>query len=394
MSMKPLEGIKVIELGTHVAVPKCTRLMADWGAEVIKVEPLTGEAWRGIGRAYMLPFAKDNNVIFQAENANKKSIALDLKSPEGKDALVKLIASADIFVTNTRPVPLKKLGLDYETIQKQFPKLIYAHFSGFGEKGPDKDRPGAVVDWSLGDGYPFKPTAGFGDGTVGSALLSGILAALFNRTRTGQGELIQASLYGTALWYNSSGLLQGQEKHGHKYPKMRENSALPLGVLYKTGSGDWLLIAEANWDGKCEGVFKLLGLDHLVGDERFSKLENARKNMKELIGIFEEAFAKYETAYIMEGFAAMNIVHEKLAHPAEVCKDPQAWENGYLYEQTMENGEKVVLPTTPVKFGSYEEMPYALAPQLGADSVDVLKAVGYSEEEIAKLAENKAVGVQ
>ena len=179
----PLEVLKVIELSTHVAVPKAARIMADWGADVIKVEPPRGEGWRVMGTAYALPCKDDNNPLFQSENANKKSIALNLKSEEGLGVLLKLLGNADVFMTNTRSRSLKKLGLDYETISSKFPKLIYAHFSGFGDDGPEKDRPGfdvgafwarggALVEWVLEGNTPSKPVPGFGDGASGSALLA------------------------------------------------------------------------------------------------------------------------------------------------------------------------------------------------------------------------------
>lgn len=398
---KPLEGLRVVEMGTHVAVPKAARMMADWGAEVIKVEPPRGEVWRTIGRVWSLPHSADNNVVFQNENANKKAISLNLKTQEGKDALLKLISTADVFLTNTRPVPLEGLGLDYESLKEKFPKLIYAHFSGFGDKGPDKDRAGfdvaafwarcgVLVEWSPAESIPSKPTPGFGDGAVASALLAGILAALIKRDRTGEGEKISASLYGSALWYNGIGVINGQEKFGHVYPKQRKRPVSPLSPLYKTKDGDWLLIAEQDWDGKHPDLFKLVHMDAYIGDERFKTIEDARKHMPEIVTLFDEHFGQMDTKTLMEGLSALDIVHEKLANPRDICKDPQAWENGFLYEQTMEDGSTVVLPTNPIHFESYGEVPFNLAPHLGEHTVDILKDIGYSDADIELLLKNKA----
>lgn len=136
-----LEGIRVVELGTHVAVPKAARIMADWGAEVIKVEPPKGEPWRYVGPGYEMPAGPDNNPIFEVENINKKSVALNLKTPEGQAAMKTLIRSADVFITNTRTKALEKLGLSYEALREECPGLIYVHFGAFGQKGPGKGLP-------------------------------------------------------------------------------------------------------------------------------------------------------------------------------------------------------------------------------------------------------------
>lgn len=134
-----LDGIKVVELGTHMAIPLAARLMADWGATVIKVEPPKGEAWRTIGNSYGLPYGDHCNPVFQTPNANKKNIAINLKTEEGKGILMKLLEDADVFMTNTRQRGLQKLGLAYEDIKTHFPKLIYAHFSGYGDLGPENN---------------------------------------------------------------------------------------------------------------------------------------------------------------------------------------------------------------------------------------------------------------
>lgn len=136
-----LEGIRVVELGTHVAIPKASRVLSEWGAESIKIEPPKGEAWRTMGRLWNMPYTEDNNPILQSENANKKSLVLNLKDPDGKEALFKLLEQTDVFMTNTRPKALRKLGIDYESIRERFPKLIYVTLSGYGEQVPPRTTP-------------------------------------------------------------------------------------------------------------------------------------------------------------------------------------------------------------------------------------------------------------
>jgi len=403
MSNKPLEGIRVVEMGTYVAVPIAARIMADWGAEVIKVEAPNGDFYRTTaGKFFQLPAEEDCNVIFQPMNANKKDLCLNLKTSEGKEALMKLLGTADIFLTNTRPMPLEKLGFGYDMLKEKFPRLICGYFAGFGEKGPDKDRAGfdvaafwarggALVDWSVSESMPPKPFPGFGDGAVSTALLSGLLAALYRRERTGLGDEINISLFGTSLWYNFSSVLTGQPQFGHKYPKSRYGQSDPMSPLYKTKDGDWLLISETNWDTKHPKLLKLIGQEKYIGDPRFATLQTTRKHMPEVVKIIEEGFAKTSTAEALAGLSAMDTVHEKLANPADLYKDKQAWANDYLREITFPNGAKVVYPNNPIQFGSLPTPDYNLAPNLGEHSVEILTELGYSESEIEAMAEKNAI---
>ena len=399
-----LEGLKIIELSTHVAVPKAARIMADWGADVIKVEPPRGEGWRVMGTAYALPCKDDNNPLFQSENANKKSIALNLKSEEGLGVLLKLLETADVFMTNTRSRSLKKLGLDYETISSKFPELIYAHFSGFGEKGPEKNRPGfdvgafwarggALVEWVIEGSTPSKPVPGFGDGASGSTLLAGIMAALYKRSQTGKGDKVKSSLFGISLWYNSNGVLMGQPAYGHQYPKNKFNQVSPFANLYQTKDKDWILTSLPDYDIKKDLIFAMLGLQKLIGNPKFATLKACRQkdNMKEIVDILIKTFGKTDTKTILDGFEKIGVVHEKLSNPKDLHKDPQAWANDYLHELEMENGDKVVLPNTPITFDSMEPPEFNLAPQLGADTISILKELGYSDEQIETMKKNNMV---
>ncbi|MDR1320971.1 MAG: CoA transferase [Gracilibacteraceae bacterium] len=392
---KLLSGIRVVELGTYVAVPKAARLMSEWGAEVIKVEPPKGEAYRkDIPAIWQLPHSEDNNPIFENENSSKQSLCLDLKDPAAKEIMYKLLETADVFLTNTRPKPLAKLGIDYESLKEKFPRLIYGHFSGFGDSGPDKDRPGfdvtsfwarggMLTEWSLAESTPNKPTPGFGDGATSSMLVSGILAALYNREKTGKGEMIRVSLLGAALWYNSTGVVQGQPQYGKVYPAPR----IPCRVfnpLFKTKDNDWLLLSVPDYAAKYQGILKLLGLEKYVEDPRFQSMGASQEHSPELMPILDEAFGKMATADLLKGLVALDVNHSKLANPADLYKDEQAWANGYLYEQTMGSGDKVVLSRPPVRFASMADEPGRRAPYLGEHSVEIMTRLGYTMEEINK----------
>ena len=376
-------------------------MMADWGAEVIKVEGLKGEDWRWQGREYGLPADEDNNPGFQVENANKKSIAINLKDPGGKAAFLKLLESADVLLTNTRYKGLTKLGLDYPSLKDRFPKLIYAHLSGLGETGPDKDRPGYDLTafwarssilsfWSYKEFPPMYPGPGVGDTATGQALCAAILAALSQRERTGRGDSIEISLFGTALWANSMGVIMGQEQYGLSYPLSLYDGNDPSYLLYETQDHKWVLFA-LGWEQDYADLFAHIGLGDLIGDPRFSTTAAAKENLREGVDILRQAISKIPSSVLRSELDQCNFAYEMLATFDEVSKDEQAWANGYLKSITLESGAQVILPTTPVQFGSVSEMKYDLAPLLGANTSEILKANGYSDQEIQTLCDNGAV---
>lgn len=399
-----LKGLRVVEIGTHVAVPMAARIMAAWGAEVIKIEPPKGEDYRVMGRTYNLPHSEDYNPMFQLGNANKKSLPLNLKAPEGREVLLKLLERTDILLTNTRHAALERLGLDYDNLKARFPRLIYAQFTGFGLTGPDKDRPGfdvaafwarsgVLIEWANAESTPSKPMGGFGDSTAGSLLLAGILAALYKRERTGLGDRLDLSLYGAALWYNAIGVLMGQEQFGHQFPKSRYAQYLPTSPLYKTKDGDWILISAWNWEDLADRLLTLFGLPQLAGNPSYTTFKGIKETMPQLVRMMEEAIGKVSTQTLTDGLRELDIVYEILANPAQLTKDPQAWENGYLREITFEGGERVAIPAMPLHFGSGPEVPFRHAPHLGQDSAAILAELGYSPADIQKLAADKTVTV-
>ncbi|MDR1604669.1 MAG: CoA transferase [Gracilibacteraceae bacterium] len=399
---KPLQGIRVVELGTHIAVPLAARTLADWGAEVIKIEPPNGEPWRPMGKAYGVPARSDHNPLFQTPNMNKQSILINLKSAAGLEAMHKLLAGADIFLTNTRPGALSKLGFSYEALQEKYPRLIYAHFGGYGPEGPDRDRPGFDIaaywsrtgiplEWTLAGNIPLKPQGGFGDATCGALLTSGLLAALFGREKTGKGEFLQISLYGAALWFNNCGVVTYQPQYKMNYPRTVADMKNPHSLLYKSKDGDWFLISIPDWDAHYAKLLTMLGLEKYISDERFQGIANFLKNPGPVIDILQkEGYGLIGTRDLEERLVKADFVSQRLFHPSEVLKDEQAWANGYLKEITLEDGEKVALPANPVNFASFRE-DYALAPQLGADTRAVLKKLGYSDAEVDEMLANGAV---
>lgn len=402
LKLGPLAGIKVIELGTHVAVPNVTRAMADCGAEVIKIEGLGGEDWRRMGRSYGIPYDESENAIFTSQNANKKFISLDLKKPEGHQALLKLMAEADVFISNVRIKGLQKMKLDYDSIKEQFPGLVYCHFTGFGYEGADADRAGfdvaaywarsgAMVDWNNAGDFPIKPIAGFGDATTANLLLSGVMMALFARTKTGKGTFVSSSLFASALWYSAFGIIMAQDCYGQKYPKSRFEPAIPVAHTYECSDGEWINIAIIDYDKAKEKLLKMLDMEDMANQSPFDTAENLRKNNKDAVRILMEKFKSKTSIEWCQLLEEYDFVHEKLRHYSEVSKDQQAWDNHYLQEVPFPSGTKVTMPAFPLSFSDYGLKTIAPTPGIGADTDEVLRQIGYNEEDLKKMKEANAI---
>ena len=238
---RPLEGVKVVEMATFIAVPAVGRILADMGAEVIKIESAKGDNLRFTAPNEGRPSDPHEDTNFDLENANKKGIVLDLRQPKGKEVLFKLLDDADVFLTNWRPGALARQNLTYDELKVKFPKLIYASLTGYGDKGPDKDLPGfdytaffARSGWS-GSLYqkgtvPSNLIPALGDHQAALALTAGVLGALYRAAKTGKGENVSTNLLHTAIWVQSfqiQGAQYGTEFHGVSYPFDRRENPLP-----------------------------------------------------------------------------------------------------------------------------------------------------------------------
>jgi crotonobetainyl-CoA:carnitine CoA-transferase CaiB-like acyl-CoA transferase len=402
MNQNLLKNIRVIDLTTHIAAPACTRIMADWGADVIKVEGPEGDAWRTFGATVGVPVNENENPLWQMENANKKAIALNLKKPEGLEIMLKLIASADVFVSNVRLASLKKLGLDYETLSARFPKLVWSHVSGYGLYGDESTRPGydIVAFWArggmMGDippegNPPITVPTGVGDHITSLALLSGICGALLKAKETGKGEKICTSLYNTAIYVNNTMITSTQ--YDDVYPKSRYAPSTPLMNSYKTKDGEWLTLALLAYNSTVNRLFKILELEHLIGDDRYNSLDGVKKNgnTEVLCRILEDAFVKFNCAYLVEQMTANDLTFERCRHFKEISKDPQAHANNYFNHFKFPSGNTAQLAASPVQFSTNEPLPCGLAPALGQHNHEILISLGFSDEQIKAMQTTGAV---
>ena len=399
--MGPLTGYRVVELSTFVAAPSCARLLGDWGADVIKVEPLGGDVYRYVGAAQGIPMEPGYCPSFDNENANKRFLALNLKAPEGAAALQKLLEKTDVLITNYRPEAQKKLGLDYEALRERFPRLVYASILGYGSQGPEKDRPGydftsfyarggLIADLSHKDSPPLNPVSGFGDHLAGLNLAAGILAALLQRNATGRGDKVEVGLYQTAVYSVGIPLLSAY--FGREYPTKRTGRATPLVGSYPCQDGEWIFVSgtvyEQQWGPFCREV---LGMPELAEDPLFWPRANAEKNSEAVTARMDEIFAARPAKEWAERLKKADIAHEILFHWKDILTDEQAWANDYLRKAAYPNGKAAVFANTPITLGSLPEKPFALSGPVGRDTAQILEELGYTPAEIQTMAEGKKV---
>ncbi len=393
--MKPLEGLKVVELASFIAVPSAARMLSDWGAEVIKVEPLEGDYYRNFGLTMMLPTNGEINPVFTALNTGKKLVSLNLKSKEGIAALKKLIAKADVFMTNIRYQSIRKMGLGYEDIHKEFPSLVYFHFDGFGKKGPDADRPGfdqaafwaypgMTGDWATKGEHPLRPGHGFGDAVTSFNIASGILAAVFRQKMSGEGLYASTSLFASGIWGNHISLISaGAPTPTIEFPREIDSENFPFTNCYECSDGRWMM-----WYSmitKLEACLKALGRPDLIGDPRFCDRASIRQNKKELYRIIQEESLKHDSEYWDNILSEYDIVHCKLATMQETCHSEQAWANDYFEKVKYADGSEYIQATIPMEFSDYERPKAQPCGNIGADTKEVLKDFGYSESELDQM---------
>jgi crotonobetainyl-CoA:carnitine CoA-transferase CaiB-like acyl-CoA transferase len=390
----PLAGIQVLDLTSVLFGPYAAQMLGDWGADVIKVEPLTGDTWRYSGQFRNRGMSGQ----FMAVNRSKRSLALDLKHPDGKAALQKLIARADVLLSNIRPAALARLGFGYEDCHKLNPRLVYAAATGFGQDGPWAARPAfdEIIQASSGfassmgsDEEPAFVPSLVGDKICGLAMAGAISAALVHRERTGKGQMVEIPMLETIAGFNSIEMLGGHAfvppigPAGYKRMKERRP------VRTKDG---WLTMLPYSGDNWCE-FFEAVGHPECIEDfavrdpvARGQNIDRIYKKMAEIA--LTRTTAEWETLLLQ-----IDVPHAAFAKVTEIAEQPhlKAVEMFVTLDHPTEGEIRQARPSA--KFSESPAAIQRMAPRLGEHSRVVLKEAGLSDEEIAALVEKKAVGV-
>lgn len=395
--IKLLEGMRVVELASFMMGPIAGRVLADWGAEVIKVEPAIkhtmnpsegdGDMIRGAGMARHV--VNGDPCVYEFVNGNKKSVCIDSRTPEGLKAMVDLCLSADVVISHLRAKDAKKLGVDYASLSAKKPSIIVASTSGYGTKGPDAERGGFdAVAFASRSGYiagtspsgePYIPFYGMGDVTSGTYMAAAIMAAYINMMKTGQGEEVSTSLYGSAIW--TAGVPVMTAGYGDPYPTPKETQ-LPTARPFCCSDGKWIYLMGNVWQSAIIGLCNIMDMP-ADAKQRWPDYFSASKDKVEISRILEENFAKHPRDYWLEKLATTAIPYDVLGDFKDVKDDPQAWEAGFIVKNAVE-GYDTAIPVAPGQFtnaGAAEvKMNYP-----GDNTVAEFKKIGYSDEQIQAL---------
>ena len=398
-SAKPLEGIRVLDATVWFQGPVCGQYLADMGAEVIHVErPVTGDQARGVRSIAAVPVA-DWNQYFLAVNRNKKSIAVDLKKDEGRELIHSLITKSDVFLWNQGLESLPGLGLDYETLSALNPGLIYATNSGYGTAGtvskPSFDMTVQALTGIMARlGEPGEPPIylGLGAGDAYGGLMGalGILLGLYHRSQTGQGQAIDASLYGAQLFLAAPSLqpflATGKEEYGLQ--QARSKARNPLWNRYPT-QDDWLTLCAENTDAAWQALTDCVANPALAADARFKTAPGRRENGESLVALLDEMFAARPAREWVADLTAAGLVAERIGHYRDVAEDEHAWANGYFSKvHCDEAGEEVAIRGLPIGLGRTPGSVDTLGPELGQDTELLLfDVLGLDWDRIGELKE-------
>lgn len=405
---RPLEGIKVVEMATFIAVPAVGRILADLGAEVIKIESAKGDNLRYTAPNEGRPSDPHEDINFDLENGGKKGIVVDLRTDKGREVLFKLLDDADVFLTNWRPQALARKNLTYDDLKGRYPSLVYASLTGYGEKGPDKDLPGfdytaffARSGWS-GSLYqkgtvPSNLIPALGDHQGALALTVGVLAALFRAKTTGKGEKVSTNLLHTAVWVQSfqiQGAQYGDEFGGVSYPFDRRDNQLPYQPAVQTKDGRFLQVMGPNFGIYYSLIMKAIGREDVLDDPVLSDQKEMIRTGRvgEAYDIIQEGFKQKSAAEWAPILTELDIPFALCKTYEEVVKDEQAWANDVFCEVDYPRGPKAMV-RTPIDLEETPLPEYEKAPLLGADTVSVLEGLGYEQSEIQAMIDDKTVGI-
>ncbi|MEM7092965.1 MAG: CoA transferase [Actinomycetota bacterium] len=393
--MKPLDDVRVVAIDSWMAVPSAAAIMSDLGADVIKIEPLTGDPMRGNSRAPKIDDgpAREYDYQFDVSNRGKRSVAVDLNDPRGVEIVHRLVEGADVFMCNLLPRRQARFSLDAESLGAINPTLVHATLTGYGSIGPDAERSGYDVTAFFGrsgltqvmadgpEGVPPNPAAAQGDHVTGLALLGGILAAMRLAERTGEVQVVETSLFEAAVWTQATNFSVTAQDEKPLRPRARNQAISATMSRYCCADGRWLVI-NMPLPRDFARLAELIGCGDMVDDERFADFRGRFRNMAEITERWDEAFAtktRDEWGNILDD---AGIVWGAIAGYDEVVRDPQAEALGLF--PSVDSGAFGDYRTVanPIRIAGVELDPVAPAPGIGQHSVDVLGEAGFDQASI------------
>ena len=386
-----LKGLKVVEFASYIAAPGAACILGDWGADVIKVERPGGDQMR---HAFAdVKSELKGNPTFDLDNRGKRAVVLDVGKAEGREALARLAATADVFITNVRPAALKRAGLDEATIRAANPRLVFCQVTGYGLEGPDAHKPGfdvtafwaraGVANMTAPKGMdPFMLRSGFGDHITALATVSAILAALYEREKTGAGRLVQTSLLATGVYTVGSDLAV-QLKFGRLASNRPRNLPMnPIATFFKSADERWFVHNPRGGNKDWPTFAAIAGRPDLVDDERFATGRARRENSPLLVAELDAAFATMSFDDIAAKLDAEDMVWSPVQTPAQVAADPQVMASGAIVQVEDGEGGTYPSPAAPARFPGADATVRPRSPHLGEHTREVLAEIGYSEAEI------------
>ncbi|MCX4092586.1 CaiB/BaiF CoA transferase family protein [Nocardia sp. alder85J] len=406
MTPGPLHGVRVVEVASHVFVPMAAAVLAEWGADVVKIEhPGTGDPYRGLVTSGLHKLHHGADVQFQAANRGKRSVAVDLKRPEGRRLLTRLLAGADVFLTSVRPAGRRVLRIDLDGIRADNPAIVYASGTAFGADGPEADRGGydAGAYWARSgmqhlhrhpaEEYPAAPRTAFGDVTAALSIAGAVGAALYRRATTGVTSMVDASLLASGMWQIQADLVNSVIDGRSPEPARpdRHRAANPLMLPYRTADGRFILLQLLAPDRRWPELCRALGEPAAAADPRFADLAARTRNAAACVDWLDTVFARRTFDEWRTALADFEGEWAPAQQPHELAADPQVEANGYLADVDLGNGHTLPMVTIPARFDGRPGQP-TRAPETGEHTETVLLELGLTWDDIAELKDRKTIG--